>query len=337
MQECGIAYNNTTTFVRGCMSKQHLHIRNCTMSVQIPALSFSQFSAGSFFWSGERLVTNTSNPYSTALYAHTDIAVPISSFGGCSGPYCPQSSKFVVNRICFSSQSSTIAMRTTLGAKSEVFDSELYVFRAAGDVPPIRGNNAAVSYSPSYSEFWAAPDIMFSVLDDNSGSICSPASALNNDQCKNKSPLSGVCSRDPVGVITKCPEETQLRKLSRVEFPIFHEFGRPFQCYYAAIGAKDAPENATELTFGLRIDISPPGPVCSGCSPENPRQGPFDLRELGIGALPFGAAAEPFVEPAWLNLTDSVASGCISESCKRYAHHSMGCIIKLLFKALVCC
>lgn len=56
---------------------------------------------------------------------------------------------------------------------------------------------------------------------------------------------------------------------------------------------------------------------CVAASPDNPRQGPFDLRDLGIGALPFGAAVEPFVEPAWLNLTDAVASGCISASCKR--------------------
>lgn len=30
-----------------------------------------------------------------------------------------------------------------------------------------------------------------------------------------------------------------------------------------------------------------------------------------------GAAVEPFVEPAWLNLTDAVASGCVSASCKQ--------------------
>lgn len=221
-----------------------------------------------------------------------------------------------VQRICFSSQSSTVAIRTTLGTRSEYFDSELYVFRVEGDVPPIRGNDELVAYTPSFSAFWAAPEVLFEILDDNSGSICSPEAAKNNDACKNKSPLSGPCARSATGLILECPPGTEVRPLSRVEFPIYHEFGRPFQCFYAAIGAKDAPPNATELTFGLKIDITPPGPTASGGSPEDPRQGPFDLKDLGIGALPLGATVEPFVEPVWLNLTDSVASGCVSASCQ---------------------
>lgn len=211
-------------------------------------------------------MTNSSNPYSTVVYAHSDGVVPASAFGGCTGSYCPISQVFTVQRLCFSSQSSTVTIRTTLGTKSEHFDSELYVFRVEGDVPPIRGSDAPIAYEPSYSAFWASPKTVFSIIDENYGSICSPDGALNNDACKNKAPLNGVCSREPTGAIRQCPEGTTLRKLSRVEFPIYHEYGRPFQCYYAAVGAKDGP-NATELTFGLKIDLSPPGPVAAGCTP----------------------------------------------------------------------
>lgn len=218
-----------------------------------------------FFWSGERRITNSTNPYSTAVYPHASETVPASAFGGCSEDFCPKSTSFAVQRLCFSSQSSTVVIRTTLGEKSELFDSELYVFRVEGDVPPIRGSEEPIMYTPSYAGFWEAPKVLFSILDDNSGSMCSPAAALMNDACKNKSPLSGDCSRDPTGAITQCPPNTQLRKLSRVQFPIYHEFGRPFQCYYAAVGAIDAPANATELTFGLTINLGPPGPTPPGC------------------------------------------------------------------------
>jgi hypothetical protein len=51
-------------------------------------------------------------------------------------------------------------------------------------------------------------------------------------------------------------------------------------------------------------------------SPENPLIGPVDLRDLGIGALSKGVSAEPLVEPTWLKLTQTVASGCVSKSCQ---------------------
>lgn len=51
-------------------------------------------------------------------------------------------------------------------------------------------------------------------------------------------------------------------------------------------------------------------------SPGNPRIGPFNLVDLGIGAVPAATAAEPLVEPAWLSLSQAVAVGCDSDTCR---------------------
>jgi hypothetical protein len=208
-------------------------------------------------------VTNGTMPYTTAVQPHAAFTVPGTSFGGCAGPYCPKSSQYSVKRLCFASQHATVTLTTTVGKRSTYYDSELYLFRVADDIGPIRGKQ--VQYEPDFASFWAAPEPILQLYDDNSGSICSTPDAKGIDVCKGMYPATGPCSKTPAGIIS-CPAGSWRRLLSSVSFQLLREWQRPIICYYAAIAAIDAPADVSELSFGLSIQLTPPEPCAPGCA-----------------------------------------------------------------------
>eukprot|EP00892_Ulva_mutabilis_P010769 jgi/Ulvmu1/8064/UM004_0301.1 len=262
------------------------------------------------FWSKERRITNETAEYNTDIVPHSAETISAAAFGGCEGPLCPTVPDLVAYRLCFASRDATVRLTTIPGRRSKYFDTQLYVFALEGDAPPTREDKVTADlWDPPYSQFFASPTVVEQHFDDNSAAMCSSAANVTFDVCT--TPGAG-CVPEPFGI--QCPPGTLPRLLSQVEFQIAHGFGRPYKCMYAVIGAKDAPPGTESLDIGLLIETSMPR-LLPGSSPGNPRIGPFNLLDLGIGAVPPATSAEPLVEPAWLSLSQAVAVGCDSDSC----------------------